>query len=399
MWQHKSLAFLKIAVLMAVTFYAGVSYDEMRGLFANEFSESPSPKLPASPAFDVQPSDFKQLEFSSDDLARLRKELELKIYGRQRAAELPEVRTLDTKTFAEAYAGEEVFEKYYKRLLERGTIEIRELRGSFKEMQGYTWKSLLMRNRSEAGRQLFIIHQGHDGSPFSFRPANTLISHMLENDYDVLVLCMPGVGWNRVENIRIKTWDGWGSLSSLQEGDHAPFTMIDTGGGHFIKFFIEPVQASLDLALAQRRYEHVTMLGHSGGGWTTTLSAAIDARIDYSISYAGTLPFFARRKSSDLGDIEQYDSAFYRHFTYPMLYELASWGTGKKRIHYQVYSTEDACCFDRDSSTVFSAYLASRRPAPDRDLRMVVVENKGHYMVVGKVLEILQQIGLSQPLN
>ena len=37
-------------------------------------------------------------------------------------------------------------------------------------------------------------------------------------------------------------------------------------------------------------YKHIVMAGLSGGGWTTTISAAIDPRITLSMPIAGSMP-------------------------------------------------------------------------------------------------------------
>ena len=57
-------------------------------------------------------------------------------------------------------------------------------------------------------------------------------------------------------------------------------------------------------------YKRVVMVGLSGGGWTTTVAAAIDPRIDLSIPVAGSLPFAMRTAHAgdpyhDLGYYEQ----------------------------------------------------------------------------------------------
>jgi PhoPQ-activated pathogenicity-related protein len=38
------------------------------------------------------------------------------------------------------------------------------------------------------------------------------------------------------------------------------------------------------------KYKHIVMAGLSGGGWTTTIAAAIDPRIQLSIPIAGSIP-------------------------------------------------------------------------------------------------------------
>lgn len=77
------------------------------------------------------------------------------------------------------------------------------------------------------------------------------------------------------------------------------------------RFFIEPVVRAINYAtqvslralqntiapcllFCVRRqtlgYKHVVMMGLSGGGWTTTLAAALDHRISLSTPVAGSIP-------------------------------------------------------------------------------------------------------------
>jgi hypothetical protein len=56
-----------------------------------------------------------------------------------------------------------------------------------------------------------------------------------------------------------------------------------------MRYFIEPV--ALVAAYAKKLgYKHVVMLGLSGGGWTTTVAAAVVTDIDFSIPTAGSMP-------------------------------------------------------------------------------------------------------------
>lgn len=55
-----------------------------------------------------------------------------------------------------------------------------------------------------------------------------------------------------------------------------------------MRFFIEPVVLAVNYAKALG-YDEIVMLGLSGGGWTTTVSAAVDSRIKLSIPVAGSV--------------------------------------------------------------------------------------------------------------
>src|SRR5262249_1050169 len=84
------------------------------------------------------------------------------------------------------------------------------------------------------------------------------------------------------------------------------------------------------------------MVGLSGGGWTTTVYAAIDPTIRLSLPVAGTMPLWLRSGGS-VGDTEQTLSRFYQIAGYPDLYVLGSHGTGRKRG--QILNRRDDCCF------------------------------------------------------
>ena len=61
-------------------------------------------------------------------------------------------------------------------------------------------------------------------------------------------------------------------------------------GERTIRFFVEPVVLTINYAIGVLGYSSVLMMGKSGGGWTTTLAAALDPRIGASFAVAGSLP-------------------------------------------------------------------------------------------------------------
>ena len=105
----------------------------------------------------------------------------------------------------------------------------------------------------------------------------------------------------------------------------------DQQSGSPLKFFLEPVAISLN-ALSER-YKEIHMVGLSGGGWTTTLYAAVDPRIRYSFPVAGTIPLYLRTGGS-VGDKEQYLEEFYRLAGYPDLYLLGASGPAASRFRF-----------------------------------------------------------------
>jgi hypothetical protein len=110
--------------------------------------------------------------------------------------------------------------------------------------------------------------------------------------------------------------------------------------GSQLKFFLEPVAISLNAL--RDRYKEVHMAGLSGGGWTTTLYAAVDPSIRCSFPVAGTIPLYLRSRGS-IGDKEQYLDEFYRLAGYPDLYVLGALGAGRNQV--QILNRKDDCCF------------------------------------------------------
>ena len=91
-------------------------------------------------------------------------------------------------------------------------------------------------------------------------------------------------------------------------------------------------------------YSSVSMVGISGGGWTTTLAAAVDTRIEKSFPVAGSYPLYLRSNSPrDWGDYEQNVPQLYKTVNYLELYILGSYGENRKQL--QVINQFDPCCF------------------------------------------------------
>ena len=157
--------------------------------------------------------------------------------------------------------------------------------------------------------RLAIVHQGHSDLLGS-NGLREVADDLIERGYAVLLAGMPGRAGNR------------GSP------DHGSYTSL--------RPFVAHVNAALN-ALPQ--YQHVTMIGLSGGGWTTTVYSAIDERIDLSIDVAGSLPMHLRAPTAPI-DWEQVKIT--EEATYQELYLLATSG-GRKRIH--ILNRFDSCCF------------------------------------------------------
>jgi pimeloyl-ACP methyl ester carboxylesterase len=188
----------------------------------------------------------------------------------------------------------------------------------------------------QSNRRLIILHHGHactfkdSQSGESGSRMEVTILALLEAGYDVLAVYMPNVtesGCNLNHCEIINT-----NLGCQNQ--------LPTYG---LRLFLEPTIVSLNYLLKHNSYQHIDMIGLSGGGWTTTLIAAIDDRIKYSFPVAGSTPLYYRWDSG-YGDIEQFLPQLYRDIAgYPDLYVLGSYGQGRKQI--QILNRYDNCCF------------------------------------------------------
>src|SRR6266852_7381799 len=95
---------------------------------------------------------------------------------------------------------------------------------------------------------------------------------------------------------------------------HGQMFDLAVKSGSPLKFFLEPVAISLNAL--KGRYKEIHMAGLSGGGWTTTIYAAVDPGIRCSFPVAGSIPPYLRTGGS-VGDKEQYLDEVYSMASYP----------------------------------------------------------------------------------
>lgn len=177
---------------------------------------------------------------------------------------------------------------------------------------------------------------------------------------------------------------------------HARMFDLPIQSGNQLKFFLEPVAISLNAL--KKRYKEIHMAGLSGGGWTTTLYAALDPSIRCSFPVAGTIPLYLRTGGS-VGDKEQYLDEFYRLAGYPDLYLLGGTGTGRKQI--QILNRRDDCCFGEaqhdtvrnglDYEPALRVYekLVQEAVGGPRHFRLVIDESAPRHMISAEAVQIM----------
>ena len=190
--------------------------------------------------------------------------------------------------------------------------------------------------------KLIIYHQGHSGDFFNGKET---IEYLIEKNYSVIAFSMPLLGMNHqpvVENSK---------FGNIKIQSHNQFVLLENENFTPIKFFVEPVVLTMNYLEKTYDFDSYHMIGISGGGWLTTLVAALDDRIEQSFSVAGSYPMFLRSEPKNFGDYEQHHLELYEFANYLDLYVMSSVGPDRKFI--QIFNMYDPCCFDGTSFTEY----------------------------------------------
>jgi hypothetical protein len=183
-------------------------------------------------------------------------------------------------------------------------------------------------------KKLLLYHQGHNEQDFI--DSKRQIRKFLASGYDVMAFALLLKNQNSQPIVDVP------QQGKLKLTTHDQMKFLTPEKGNPVKYFIEPVIVALNGVKANYHYEHIFMTGISGGGWSTTLAAAIDPRIEKSFPVAGSFPIYLRA-DRDWGDYENTIPAIYNSVNYLDLYILGSYGAGRKQV--QITNQFDACCF------------------------------------------------------
>jgi hypothetical protein len=210
---------------------------------------------------------------------------------------------------------------------------------------------------AQANGKLIIYHGGHDGD---FIVAKDLISFFLKNGFAVIGMSMPLEPPNNQPVVELE------HVGKVQLAFHDQLKLLKMKSGHPVQLFLTPIAVVLNYAQSLG-YNGVFMTGVSGGGWSTTVYAALDPRITRSYPAAGTLPLHLRadrnrtnsaQRPPDWGDYEQTIPELHSIANYLELYILGSLGEQRKQL--QIVNKYDPCCLGGEAFRSYEGIVNER---------------------------------------
>lgn len=215
-------------------------------------------------------------------------------------------------------------------------------------MARYPSRPVLWHPESPNGR-LIVLHQGHS---WGYNDGNygAVVQRLLTAGFTVCGMVMPG-GSAQTS----------GSSAAHDEQELA------------LELFIGPVVVAVN-TLADRF--DISIAGLSGGAWTATLAAAVDARIEETFNIAGNLPLYMPLTGPGQRDHEQFLPGLTA--SYQDLYLL---GATPARRHIQILFTDDPCCFsaqDYRSRNPYGDYIAALARELGGEFKLVWEDKRVH---------------------
>lgn len=206
------------------------------------------------------------------------------------------------------------------------------------------------RPRKGAVSRLAVVQQGHDDIAGTYGGGRSIL-FFLRNGFDVVSFFMPASGPNQASfrQLMNKYSAIYPLPSNVRPYHNDLFELArrlpaDALGEHPVAVYLSPIRIALNYLTRYLDYKDISMIGCSGGGWTTTLYAALDPQIKYSFPVAGSLPLPLRRyRPVDFSDSEQHAAEIYSIAGYRDLYVMGSSGNGRRQV--QVLNGKDDCCF------------------------------------------------------
>jgi len=222
------------------------------------------------------------------------------------------------------------------------------------------------------GNQLIIYHQGHNGG---FDLGKSYIQRFLNHGLTVIAFSMPLHGMNSQPTILIP------ELGPISLVEHDRLKFLD----YPFHYFLEPISTTLNYIELNFSFEYIAMTGISGGGWTTTLYAAVDPMVSHTYPVAGSLPLYLRGSGSEWGDFEQTDPELYTIANYLDLYLLGA-ANGEQ---VQILNKNDPCCFGGTRHIVYEKIIHEKAQTLDGEFSIFHDDSHRKHEISNEALTLI----------
>ena len=226
---------------------------------------------------------------------------------------------------------------------------------------------------------VILYHQGHSGG---FINGKSTIQKFLDNGFSVAAFSMPLIGLNNQPIIEVE------NLGQIKLLKHNQFVYLESDNFSSMNYFFTPLSVTINYLSDNYTFDNFHMVGISGGGWTTTVYAALDTTITKSFSIAGSLPLSLRNVTDDVGDYEQYNPQFYSIANYFDIYVMSS--SGSERENIQIFNKFDPCCFAGVvSSPYYDIIEKSIIPLDSGNFEIILDDTHREHMISDSILNLI----------
>jgi len=233
----------------------------------------------------------------------------------------------------------------------------------------------------QSNEKLILYHQGHGGD---FLLGKDTIQFFLDRNFSVFAMSMPLLGMNNQPVVEI---DG---LGKIKLNSHNQLRLLEANNFNPMKLFLDPIQINLNFLDKEYNFKQYSMIGLSGGGWTTVVYSAIDERISNSFSVAGSMPFYLRVDDRDMGDYEQRNIELYQNVNYLELYVLSAYGDGRK--HVQIFNKNDPCCFSGNGYETYEFVIKDKILQLGKgDFQIFIDDTHNQHQISDHILKLVHE--------
>lgn len=154
-----------------------------------------------------------------------------------------------------------------------------------------------------------------------------------------MVLFGEGADQATSSSTQVMSIDGKSVTAVGPDHDHSWLSVLNSKGDNMLDLFATPTVSMVDWLSEQYPEDPIYVAGFSGGGWLTTLTAALDQRIRSSVAIAGSAEDVETQWCT--ADTEQCLPELTQHFSMTQLYYLSAF---EGRTAVQALNVGDPCC-------------------------------------------------------